>query len=397
MIVVALNNELILNKIKEKYASDVYDQDITYMEGVIEFLSKNASKENIVITKDNLNGNLSKEMYIKQLKLADENVKIVLLTEKLDEAYRKFLFANEIFNIIEGDKIDIEKIIESINTKDKVIYKKSEISNVSRVLPKHFIAVYGTSGSGKSYIASNLAKIMSKDIKMNVAYLDMDLENPASDIYNNLNGAGNILTNIVEDIDRGLDINDILDNRLFRLSEANNISYITNNSSVYECQNKFSSYYYEKIYAAINNRYDSLVVDLPASPFIDIVQYTLSVASKIYFVVNPNYISVRQAGKYLELMTKLWQVPKCNIVIIVNKFQKSSLDRYQLESFFSDYKILDWVNYSANVEGYVNGINFNMEYNLNKEALYRDLGVVEVKSRNKNFFSVLLDKVEKRQ
>ncbi len=396
MIIVAVNNKLILDKIKEKYLRDVYEQDITYMEGVIEFLSRNKVNENIVITKDNLNGNLSKEMYVKQLKLADENAKIILLTEKLDEAYRKFLFANEIFNIIEGDRIDLDKILDSISTNDKVVYKKSEISNVSRVLPRHFIAVYGTSGSGKSYIASNLAKIMSKDIKMKVAYLDMDLENPASDIYNNLSGAGNILTNIVEDIDRGLDINDILDNRLYSVSEANNISYITNNSSVYECQNKFSSYYYEKIYAAINNRYDSLVVDLPASPFIDIVQYTLSVASKIYFVVNPNYISVRQAGKYLELITKLWQVPKSNIVIIVNKYQKSSLDRYQLESFFSDYKILDWVNYSSNVEGFVNGVNLNMEYNLNKDALYKDLGVVEIRSKNKNIISMLLDKVEKR-
>lgn len=336
-------------------------------------------------------------MYVKQLKLADEECKIILLTEKLDEAYRKFLFANEVFNIIEGDKIEMDKIFDLINTENKVVYKKSEISNVSRVLPRHFIAVYGTSGSGKSYIASNLAKIMSKDMKMKVAHLDMDLENPASDIYNNLNGAGNILSSIIEDIDKGIDINDILDKRVYNVGESNSISYITNNSSLYECQNKLSTYYYEKIYAAINNRYDSLVVDLPASPFIDIVEYTLRVASKIYFVVNPNYISVRQAGKYLELITKLWQIPKSKIVIIVNKLQKSSLDRYQIESFFSEYKILDWVSYSQNVEGYVNGINFNMEYNLSKEAIYKDLGVVEIKGKNKNIISMLLNKVEKGQ
>ncbi len=396
MIILAINNDIVLEKLKEKYLDEVYEHDITYMEGVIEFLSQNRNKDNIVITKDNLNGNLSKEMYIKQLKLADESCKIILLTQSLDEEYRKFLFANEVFSIIEGEKVNIDKIIECINTKDKIVYKRNEISNVSRVLPKHFIAVYGTSGSGKSYIASNLVRIMSKEIKMKVALLDMDLENPASDIYNNLSGAGNILRGIVEDIDKGLDINDILDKRVYSLNEPSSVSYITNNSSIYECQNKFNLYYYEKIYAALNNRYDSLVVDLPSSPFIDIVQYTLSVASKIYFVVNPNYISIRQAGKYLELMTKLWQVPKSNIVIIVNKYQKSSLDRYQLESFFTDYKILDWVDYSANVEGFVNGMNFSMDYNLNKEAIYKDLGVVEIKGKNNKFISMLLSKVERR-
>ena len=37
----------------------------------------------------------------------------------------------------------------------KVEAPNININNVSKVLPKHFIAVYGTSGSGKSYISSN--------------------------------------------------------------------------------------------------------------------------------------------------------------------------------------------------------------------------------------------------
>ncbi len=395
MIVQAVNNEYVFEKIKERYLDDVYEHEITYMEGVIEFLSNNKEYD-IVITKDNLPGTLSREMYVKQLKLANEKCKIILLTENLDESYRRFLFANEVFSIIEGSNIDLQKIFECIEKEDKVVYKKNEIKNVSRVLPKHFIAVYGTSGSGKSYISSNLAKVISKDIGMKVAFLDMDLQNPASDIYNNLSGAGNILTSIIEDIDKGLDINDILDRRIYCLNESRDVAYITNNSSIYECQSKLNSYYYEKIYAAINNRYDSLIVDLPASPFIDIVQYTLSVASKVYFVVNPNYISIRQAMKYLELMTKLWQIPKNNIVIIVNKYQKNSLDKYQVESFFSDYKIIDWVEYSSNIEGYVNGINFNIDYKLDKDSIYKDLGVVEIKGKNKNIISMLLSKAERR-
>ena len=369
----------------------MYENDITSMEKAIEYISNNSEDEDIVITKDTLDGDMSKEIYIKQIRLANEKCKVILLTEKLDEPYRKFLYANNIFNIIEGDRIDIKRITECIEEENKVVFQKSEMSNISRVLPKHFIAVYGTSGSGKSYIASNLARILSKDIGMKVAMVDMDLQNPAIDIYNNLNGIGNVLSNIVEDIDKGIDINDILDSRVGGVCE-NEVSYITNNSSIYECQNKLNSFYYEKIYAALSNRYDSLIVDLPASPFIDAVQYSLSVASKIYFVVNPNYISIRQAGKYLDLMTKLWGISKSNIVIVINKMQKNSLDKYQIESFFSDYKIIDYVSYNSNVEGFVNGVNFHMDYGLDKNLVYQDLGVVEIKNKSKNFVSMLLER-----
>lgn len=54
MIVLAINNRLALERLKERYLDDVYEQDITFMEGAIEFLSKNRGGNNIIITKDNL-------------------------------------------------------------------------------------------------------------------------------------------------------------------------------------------------------------------------------------------------------------------------------------------------------------------------------------------------------
>ena len=386
MIIIGLNNNYVLNKLREKYLDDVYEEDIKFKEELIKFVCDKSDGEDIIITKDSLDGNMSKEIFIKQLRLANQACKIILLTENLDDAYKKFLYANKVYNIIEGTKIEIEKIIEALEEKKEPVYEKKQSLNTKAILQRHFIAIYGTSGSGKSYIASNLAKVLSKDIGMKVGVIDMDLQNPAMDIYNNLNLSASNLGDIVEDIDKGIDINDILD---ARVSETQ-VAYITNNSTIYECQNKLNPYYYEKIYAALNNRYDSIIVDLPASPFIDAVEYTMSIASKVYFVVNPNYISIRQALKYLELMTKLWQVPKSNIVIIINKYQKNSLDKYQIESFFSEYKILDFVNFSTSVEGFVNGINFNIDFGLNKEAVYNDLGMVEVKNKPQKLFNAVM-------
>ena len=398
MIVVAVDNEYIKQKIDEIYNQKVYAHDITYMEGVIEYLSK--QRENKIditlITKDSLNGNLVKELYIKQIRLANDNIKIILLTQNLDEQYKEFLFANQIFNVIEGKEIDIMDIVESINSNDKVIYKNSknkitdELKETlqdkkieSTVIPKQFISVYGTSGAGKSYISSILSKSLCNKLKIKVSMLDMDIQNPSIDIYNNLNGAGNILSQIIDDIDNKRDINNIVDKYMYKDKNNNNLWYMTNNCSIFECQNKLNTAYYKKIYFSNISKYDYVIVDLPSSPFIDVVRYTLNISSTIFFVVNPNYISLRQGIKYLELMTKLWGISRTNIFIIINKKQKNSLDMSQISTLLEGYKIVSIIDFEFNIEGYINGAIGNIYSKLDEKEIIKSLGVNYVYNSNK--------------
>ena len=64
-IIVALNNSIIKDKLKEKYKEIVYNHDFTYMEDLIEFLLKQKNNDIVLITKDTLNGNLTDKLYIK--------------------------------------------------------------------------------------------------------------------------------------------------------------------------------------------------------------------------------------------------------------------------------------------------------------------------------------------
>lgn len=389
MIVLAVDNEIIKQKVTEIYDKSVYEHDISYMEGVIEFLSKQREKNiNItLITKDTLLGNLSKELYIKQIRLSNDMVKIILLTEALNEQYKEFLFANEIFNVVEGKEINISDILESIENNDKVIYKNNinvkndTIKNSeTTIIPKQFISVYGTSGAGKSYIAGQLAKMLSTKLKIKISMLDMDIQNPSIDIYNNLSGAGNILSQMVEDIDNRREMCDILEKNMYK---DKNLWYMTNNSSIFECQNKLNTDYYKKIYFSNTNIYDYVIVDLPSSPFIDVVRYTLNFSSIIFFIINPNYISIRQGIKYLELMTKLWGIPKNNIYIIVNKRQKNSLEMSQVLSLLDGYKIVSVVDFEFNIEGYINGAISDINTKLNEKEIINSLGVNYVHNYNK--------------
>ena len=171
-ILLAVNNEYITDKVKEKYNENVFKYDLLSMEEVIEFLRDNDI--DILITKDNLEGNLDKKMYIRQIKLLRPNIKIINIVEELDNEYKKFLFANEVFNIINSSNLTIDKILNSIE-EEKVVYvndiehinkqlnePSEEYKSNNQIIAKRKIAIYGTSGSGKSYVSSVISKEISK-------------------------------------------------------------------------------------------------------------------------------------------------------------------------------------------------------------------------------------------
>lgn len=371
------------------------------MEGVIEFVSKFREKTTkiILITKDNLPGNLTNKLYIKQLKLANPEMKIILLTEILTDEYKSFLFANEIFNVIEGNAVDLQKLIECIENEDKIIYKENKhnviIKDKYKFVKKQIISIYGTSGSGKSYIATQIISALNSKKEYKICMLDMDIQNSSIDIYKNLTGAGDVLNDIVNCIDRKVDLNNEISKIVYKDCDNKNLSYITNNTSLYDCQNKLSSEYYKNIFNALTIQNDYIIIDLPNSPFIDIVRDSMEVSNKIFFVVNPNYISLRQSIKYLDLIVKIWSFPKVNIEIIVNKTQKDSLSKEQVESFLEGYKVVFYFEYDNGIEGVINGIgkNINNEENNKKILSFFELENVTFKeNKAKNIFSFILEK-----
>ncbi len=393
-ILVALNSKYIKDELEKIYGSDVYEYDIENKEEVIEFLS-NTDEEYTVITKDSLCGKINKEMYIKQIRLAKSDVKIIYIVERLENKYKEFLFANEVFNIIEGNVVSINSIQEMIDDNSKVVYK-STIQNKKgylkepalnymynpKTVPKELIAIYGTSGSGKSFVSSILSKEFARNLNIGVSLLDMDVENPSIDIFNSLDYNINGLDKIVEDVDKNVEIEKFMDKYMIKDSKNKKLWYMTNNVNIFDIKNKLSNKYYEKIYDSIKIKSDYTLIDLPASPFLDVVPYTLLCASKIFFVVNPNYVSIRQAVKYLELLNTVWDIPKERIDIIVNKYQKNSLDRLQIKSLLDGYKLVLNIPYLDKIDSYINGAISSIDVNLNYKEVYKALNIVEYYNDN---------------
>ena len=155
-ILIAIDNDEIYNKFKDVDEYDVYNRDIVYKEGVLEYMSKN--NVDILITRDDLEGNMIREIYIKQIRLLNSKVKIILFTKELDTKYLEFLYNNEIFDVIDSCKnFDFTKLIKILddNTKSRTL---SSVSNnikenkvpALNIVTKKKIAVFGTNGAGKS-------------------------------------------------------------------------------------------------------------------------------------------------------------------------------------------------------------------------------------------------------
>lgn len=402
-ILVALQNQDLKQKLDEMYGDQVYVHDISYMEGVIEFLSQ-SKEEYIVITRYQLDGNLTDRMYVKQLRLASPKSRIIYLIPELTNEWKSFLFANEIFNIIEGNSVSMEVIQENIEEDRGIVYKVKEekqefgenqvleeITIKNQIISKQLIAIYGTSGSGKSTFAGVLAKTLVKQLGIPIGLLDMDIQNPAIDILNNIEENRNGLSAIVEEVDKREEISKIIRQYMVTDKQNRNLWYMTNNVSIFECQNTLCNRYYQKIYQSVEKFCDYTIVDLPSSPFLDVVPYTLGHATKIFFVVNPNYISIRQAIKYLDLMTKIWDISPHSIRIVVNKQQRNSLDNTQIQSMLQGYQVCCNIAFQREEEGYINGAICNRQMALELENIYSFLEIkdnvvsgVEKRSIRKN-------------
>lgn len=351
-ILVALDNNEIKEKLNIKYGNKVYNYDFSYKEDVIEYL-KRYSDDYIILTRLDLPGNISYKEYILSLKKLSNKSKIVIILNKLNIDDRKFLYANEIFNIIEGNEIDIDVIYNQIETQDKVvyktIYKKPNENNTRRS-----IAVLGTNGAGKSFVSYLIANSIAKYTKKDVALISMDSKNSCQEILGNINCI---------DYEIGEYINEISKNE-------ENVEKYVNQSNYYKnlwyiiSKNKYNqknnnNINIKKFIENLENKYNYVVFDTSTCYLNTDVSQLINWVDEIIFVINPNYISLKQAKFLLDFLSNSLNVKNNKIKVVVNKIGEFSLDIRQIKSILKlDNKIMN-IKYLKMLEGYINGIIYD--------------------------------------
>lgn len=351
-ILVALDNNEIKEKLNIKYGNKVYNYDFSYKEDVIEYL-KRYSDDYIILTRLDLPGNISYKEYILSLKKLSNKSKIVIILNKLNIDDRKFLYANEIFNIIEGNEIDIDVIYNQIETEDKVvyktIYKKPNENNTTRS-----IAVLGTNGAGKSFVSYLIANSIAKYTKKDVALISMDSKNSCQEILGNINCIDYEIGEYINEISKN---EENVEKYVNQSNYYKNLWYIISKNNYNQKNN--NNINIKKFIENLENKYNYVVFDTSTCYLNTDVSQLIDWVDEIIFVINPNYISLKQAKFLLDFLSNSLNVKNNKIKIVVNKIGEFSLDIRQIKSILKlDNKIMN-IKYLKMVEGYINGIIYD--------------------------------------
>lgn len=351
-ILVALDNNEIKEKLNIKYGNKVYNYDFSYKEDVIEYL-KRYSDDYIILTRLDLPGNISYKEYILSLKKLSNKSKIVIILNKLNIDDRKFLYANEIFNIIEGNEIDIDVIYNQIQTEDKVvyktIYKKPNENNTRRS-----IAVLGTNGAGKSFVSYLIANSIAKYTKKDVALISMDSKNSCQEILGNINCIDYETSEYINEISKN---EENVEKYVNQSNYYKNLWYIISKNNYNQKNN--NNINIKKFIENLENKYNYVVFDTSTCYLNTDVSQLIDWVDEIIFVINPNYISLKQAKFLLEFLSNSLNVKNNKIKIVVNKIGEFSLDIRQIKSILKlDNKIMN-IKYLKMLEGYINGIIYD--------------------------------------
>ena len=351
-ILVALDNNEIKEKLNIKYGNKVYNYDFSYKEDVIEYL-KRYSDDYIILTRLDLPGNISYKEYILSLKKLINKSKIVIILNKLNIDDRKFLYANEIFNIIEGNEIDIDVIYNQIETEDKVvyktIYKKPNENNTRRS-----IAVLGTNGAGKSFVSYLIANSIAKYTKKDVALISMDSKNSCQEILGNINCIDYETSEYINEISKN---EENVEKYVNQSNYYKNLWYIISKNNYNQKNN--NNINIKKFIENLENKYNYVVFDTSTYYLNTDVSQLINWVDEIFFVINPNYISLKQAKFLLDFLSNSVNVKNNKIKIVVNKIGEFSLDIRQIKSILKlDNKIMN-IKYLKMLEGYINGIIYD--------------------------------------
>lgn len=375
-------------------------EDIPYQEGVLEIIKRNFF--DVLILSDELQGDFDKYIFIDKIKEIDSKLKIIAIISKEDENYKSFLYSKGIFNIFIDGKDSVDDLRNAINNNQgkasKSVFKQRNVLDVSNckdeiktslkgdIVPKfqkqQVITIAGTSSSGKSVIAVQMALILAKYGQGKVLLMDLDTENacinqilgikrePENPEYILPLDKNSSINYMVHAIDkRSFDVN-IFEKYLIKSKKFSNLDILSGNKSLYISKNILNFEYYTKILECAKSLYDFIIIDSSSNVFLDSMQFSLINANKVFFLTEGNYISLERGYRLLNEIFPAWGISNKKIRILVNKYSKSSLDKMIIEEMLGKGSISGYISFSEEFMETINNLKPVLLKNIENEFLH---------------------------
>lgn len=398
-IISALGGEFIKNKLIE--AKYEVTGDIDNQENLFKWISKKSY--NVLILSDSLTGFYSKYGLIKKIKTINKKIKIIVILEECDEKFEAYLLENGIEDFFNNGNFTLDDIISRLDKYEED--KKSqkiflEINNRVEEKKENYLvalnsqnifAIFGNSGCGKSSFSYLYSTYLGQVSDLKILVIDFDTEKgdlnlffhipntPEGVEYELPEDKRSSLNYLVDMIDKGMFTEYNLEKCLRTKKEIGNVDIISGNTSLNICLNTLNYRYYEKILEIAKLKFDVIFLDVSSSMFLDSTQFAVCNATDIFFVIEPNILSIERAKRTLKDICESWNVDKKKIKILVNKYQKNSLEKELVKELLREYEIVGFLPYSDEVERIINEENINIPKSLKEELefLSSDMGVTK--------------------
>ncbi|MFD1424514.1 AAA family ATPase [Laceyella tengchongensis] len=176
----------------------------------------------------------------------------------------------------------------------------------------------GKGGSGKSLIASTLAQTLQLESNSSVLLVDLNFQFGGVETYLNLASGRNLydLTPVLHELN---------DNHIRSVTviEPHSAVEVLASPADLEVAEQITEEHIERLLRAARLYYDYILVDMPAE-MTNLTYAALEEADKIFYVLNPDALSLRTLNRVLTAFNMIGVDPTDRLEILVNRINRDS-------------------------------------------------------------------------
>ena len=355
-IITAINNPYLNEELKEENNIETICKDIQYKEGILEILEY--KKEiNYIIIDENLPGEIQLEKLIEKIFENNEEIKIIILIKKENKEIIKnlnFLNDKNIIKIYYEDEINLYKLknyknnLENIKKKKNILKIKKKLNKNKIILNKKqtkIITIFGEEKVGKSMTIINLGYYLSsKNCK--ILLVELNKESPNMKIILERNEVNiktkkdkikikNTYKKVIGKYKQKYINEKIIKKMIKKINK--NIDLIS--------YNKLLNF---KIINKLKNNYNFILIEINSKK---INKNILIKSDKNILLLKNNLLGIKNSKKIIE-KNKINKLE--NIKIIINNYNKYSIDENIIKNIFNKYELIGKIKYKEEYEDLIN-------------------------------------------
>ena len=366
-IITAMGNTTLNNELKKYSEYDLNENDLFYQDAVIDVVT--TENIDILVVSGLLQGQFEFLDFIDKIQKYNNTIRIIVVMDEINTSVERKLKERGIVDIFLDENVQILDIIDAINREEPIIKKaeqvKEEISRYEKehlhdknqieyvkekvVQKQEIIVVSGINGAGKSTVTANFSKTLSSKTHSRVLVIDLDtLSGNIDEILRIDKVPQNVEMILDENKKCGLNYAvELISKNRFDVNvfeeliiNTGEVDVLTGNTSLHYCQNVLNESHYNKILECAKEIYDFIVIDTSSNIFLDSTRWAMQQASRIFFVIENNYISIKKADQFIDIITNLWGIWKNKLNIVINKEILNGIEVEVIRKIFDGYDVI---------------------------------------------------------